>query len=489
MRLSVLAVSIVSALLMSAAVPSEHYLPTAAETVIPSPVFVEAKKGAFIFEKTLLSDAYVSPNTYTYLKKRLYDEFRIELRNIRYGQEASLIFEKNRDIVSEGYKIDITKKRIKIEASSDAGFFYGATTLLQLMEASHGEQTAVAAQSVTDYPRFGYRSVMLDTGSDTLDMKKMTLLLDRMSDLKLNTLHWKLTDADKWRFEVKQYPFIGTELFKQSDIRRLVDYAAERHIKIIPHIEIPSYAQSILTFYPWLGYERNDDGFDRFIDGYKSLYDVSNPRTVDFLKNVIEEAVVLFGSGFVHIGGEVSSFASWERNPKIVSLLERKGYGTSDDLRAGIAADICSFVAERSGKVIGMSDITASISVKDKETANNNDNNNASHTPLPADFIIQFEHGDGEAMTAEARKGFYMINTCPDTDFESVCSFEPLPEQIPTELRGRVIGVETVVTDEWSKEGDNCDFTLYSAACAELGWCSSRNRNGDRLKKILSSEH
>lgn len=275
----------------------------------------------------------------------------------------------------EGYAIEVTEEGIKARATSGAGLFYAAQTLLQL--ADGGNRIPVC--SITDEPAFAYRGLMLDVSRHFFGKEFIKKQIDAIAHFKMNRLHLHLTDAAGWRIEIKKYPRLtdfaawrkpaiwkdwwfgsreyvekGSEgayggYYTQDDIREIVAYAAERYITIIPEIEMPAHSEEVLTAYPELSCTH---------EPYKQAdFCIGNEKTYEFLENVLTEVMELFPSEYIHIGGDEAGKASWPHCPLCQKRMKEEGLDDVNELQSYLIQRIEKFVNSKGRQIIGWDEI------------------------------------------------------------------------------------------------------------------------------------
>ncbi len=275
----------------------------------------------------------------------------------------------------EGYAIEVTEKGIKARATSGAGLFYAAQTLLQLADGGN----RIPACSITDEPQFGYRGMMLDVSRHFFGKEFIKKQVDAIARFKMNRLHLHLTDAAGWRIEIKKYPRLtdfaawrkpaiwkdwwfgsreyvekGSEgayggYYTQDDIREIVAYAAERYITIIPEIEMPAHSEEVLTAYPELSCTH---------EPYKQAdFCIGNEKTYEFLENVLTEVMELFPSEYIHIGGDEAGKASWPHCPLCQKRMKEENLSDVNELQSYLIHRIEKFVNSKGRLIIGWDEI------------------------------------------------------------------------------------------------------------------------------------
>ncbi|MEU4483060.1 family 20 glycosylhydrolase [Micromonospora sp. NPDC023966] len=222
----------------------------------------------------------------------------------------------------EGYRLDVTRDGVRITATTAAGLFHGAQTLRQLLPAAIdgaapvAERWAVPGGTIVDRPRFPYRGAMLDVARHFFPVEDVLRVVDHLARYKLNHLHLHLTDDQGWRIAVDSWPRLAevggaTEVgggpggcYTQADYRRIVAYAARRHVTVVPEIDLPGHTNAALVAYPELApgkippppYTGTEVGF--------SYVDPADERTYAFVADVVGEVAALTPGPWLHLGGD-----------------------------------------------------------------------------------------------------------------------------------------------------------------------------------------
>ena len=284
-------------------------------------------------------------------------------------------------IPAEGYRIDISARRAQLSAGDDAGLFYGLQTLLQLAD----ERGNLPCVSIEDHPRYRYRGLHLDVCRHFCPVRVIKHYLDWMASCKLNTFHWHLTDDQGWRIEIKRYPRL-TEIggyrtrtqiggfhedpityeqgryggyYTQDEIREVVAYAAERHIAVIPEIEMPGHATAALAAYPELACGHGPKSFETS-GRWGVLDDVFCPgkeQTFEFLEGVLDEVLELFPSKLIHIGGDECPRVRWKECPDCRARMEDEGIEDEAGLQTYLTLRIGRHLEAKGRRLIGWDEI------------------------------------------------------------------------------------------------------------------------------------
>jgi hexosaminidase len=329
-------------------------------SIIPKPQKITIYKGTFPIASNIpiLTDAANKKNA-VYLKRLLSP---LPKQKVKSGYVVHLnIRTKDKSLGKEGHLLKITPKEIAIEALTTAGIFYGIQTLRQLLppELESGEPLAmqkytIPCVEISDFPRFTWRGFMLDEGRHFLGKDIVLRTLDLMALQKLNVFHWHLTEDQGWRIEIKKYPLLtkigshraGTgTMFKgrhdgiphggfytQAEIKELVNYAADRHILIVPEIEMPGHSLAALASYPNLSCTGGPFEVASNFGIFPDIYCAGKDSTFTFLQDVLGEVIRLFPSPFIHICGDEAPKACWKKCPDCQKRLHEDGLKDEHEL-------------------------------------------------------------------------------------------------------------------------------------------------------------
>ena len=228
----------------------------------------------------------------------------------------------------EGYLLEVDKRSIRLVGGSEAGLYYGMQTLLQ-----EKENGGLRCGTITDWPRYSWRGFMLDEARHFSGKERVKMILDQMARLKLNRFHWHLTDAQGWRIQIEGWPLltevgaVGTHsdpyapaaYYTQKDIREIVAYAAERHIVVVPEIDMPGHAAAANRSYPAF----NGGGSPTQPD---FTFNPGKEETYAYLTSILREVAVLFPGPWLHIGGDEVNYGSeaWVSSPEVKALMRRE---------------------------------------------------------------------------------------------------------------------------------------------------------------------
>src|SRR5690348_4358981 len=279
-----------------------------------------------------------------------------------------------------GYALNVTPRGIEVAARDDAGLFHGAVTLYQLLTPDAGQgAVAVPALAIEDWPRFAWRGLMLDSARHFQSVAEVERLIDQMAQHKLDVLHWHLTDDQGWRIEIKRYPELtrigawrtppdaGHDgaprryggFYTQDEIRRVVAYAAARHITIVPEIDMPGHAQAAVAAYPQLGVTGKQPGVSTDWGVNPWLYNVDE-NTFTFIDNVLDEVMALFPSKYIHVGGDEAIKDQWQASPAVQAKMHALGLKNEDALQGWFIDRIGQYLDRHGRKLVGWDEILES---------------------------------------------------------------------------------------------------------------------------------
>lgn len=446
-----------------------------------------------------------------------------EKGNVRFQTDATL--------KSEAYTLEVSPKEIIIEASDAKGFFYALQTIRQLLPAAiEKEEVAdkkvkwsIPAVNIQDEPRFGYRALLLDAARYFIPKENVLRIIDCMAMLKINTLHFHLTDDNGWRVEIKKYPRL-TEVgawrvdrtglpfparrnpepgeptpvggfYTQEDIKEMVAYAAERQIEVVPEIDVPAHSNSALAAYPHFACPvvKEYIGVLPGLGGRNSeiIYCAGNDSVYTFLQDVMDEIMALFPSRYIHIGGDEARKTYWEKCPLCQARMKKEKLANEEDLQGYFMKRMSEYVRGKGREVIGWDELTNS-------------------SFLPEDVIVLGWQGYGQAALKAAEQGHRFIMTParimyliryqgpqwfePLTYFgnntlKDVYDYEPVQKDWKPEYADLLMGVQACMWTEFCNKPEDVDYLVFPrlAALAEVAWTQPEKKDWASFLKGMDS--
>lgn len=434
---------------------------------------------------------------------------------------------------SEAYKLEITTKKITIRASDLQGFYYALQSIRQLLpSAIESEQVTenvdwtVPALTITDQPRFGYRGLLVDVARFFSPKENLLRIIDCMAILKLNKLHLHLVDDNGWRIEIKKYPLL-TEIgscrvdrpgktfperrnprqgeptvekgfYTQDEIREIVRYAQERHIEVIPEIEMPAHSNAALAAYPLL----SCPVVDKFIGVLPGLggnhadviFCAGNDSVFTFLQDILDEVLELFPSKYIHLGGDEARKTHWEECPLCQARMKAENLENTEELQGYFMARVARYVQNKGREVIGWDELT--------------------NARIPEGSIILGWQGYGQAALKAAELGHRFIMTParilyliryqgpqwfePITYFgnntlKDVYDYEPVQKDWTPQAASLLMGVQACMWTEFCNSPADVDYLLFPrlSALAEVAWTKPARKNWASYLKAMDhfNEH
>lgn len=426
----------------------------------------------------------------------------------------------------EAYSINVSSDGILVRAVSPEGIYRATRTLLKSVGTEKTSSVEFPSAEVSDWPRFGYRGLMLDVSRHFSDVEMVKRTIDMLALHQLNIFHWHLTDDQGWRIEIKSHPELtevgawrddtvvgrylgGTDyptdgkrhggFYTQEQIREIVAYAKERYIEIIPEIDLPGHTSAVLAAYPQLGCEDKEYKVANRWGVIRDVLCAGNPASLDLFKDIMNEVCELFPGKYIHLGGDECVKERWKACPKCQRKIRELGlkdgsrYSKEDYLQSWFMGEVASFVQSKGKRVIGWDEILEGVPMDDS--------------------VIMSWRGTEGGITA-ARMGHDVVMT-PTSDMYfdqsqtlasqleeipvggfinvmKVYSYEPLPASLTPEQQKHILGCQANVWCEYMPEERIRQYQMLPrlAALSEVQWTMPERKNYKdflkRLPKMLS---
>ncbi len=426
----------------------------------------------------------------------------------------------------EAYSINVSSDGILVRAVSPEGIYRATRTLLKSVGTEKASSVEFPSAEVSDWPRFGYRGLMLDVSRHFSDVEMVKRTIDMLALHQLNIFHWHLTDDQGWRIEIKSHPELtevgawrddtvvgrylgGTDyptdgkrhggFYTQEQIREIVAYAKERYIEIIPEIDLPGHTSAVLAAYPQLGCEDKEYKVANRWGVIRDVLCAGNPASLDLFKDIMDEVCDLFPGKYIHLGGDECVKDRWKACPKCQKKIRELGlkdgsrYSKEDYLQSWFMGEVASFVQSKGKRVIGWDEILEGVPMDDS--------------------VIMSWRGTEGGITA-ARMGHDVVMT-PTSDMYfdqsqtlasqleeipvggfinvmKVYSYEPIPASLTPEQQKHILGCQANVWCEYMPEERIRQYQMLPrlAALSEVQWTMPERKNYKdflkRLPKMLS---
>lgn len=426
----------------------------------------------------------------------------------------------------EAYSINVSSDGILVRAVAPEGIYRATRTLLKSVGTEKTSSVEFPSAEVSDWPRFGYRGLMLDVSRHFSDVEMVKRTIDMLALHQLNIFHWHLTDDQGWRIEIKSHPELteigawrddtvvgrylgGTDyptdgkrhggFYTQEQIREIVAYAKERYIEIIPEIDLPGHTSAVLAAYPQLGCEDKEYKVANRWGVIRDVLCAGNPASLDLFKDIMDEVCDLFSGKYIHLGGDECVKDRWKACPKCQRKIRELGlkdvgrYSKEDYLQSWFMGEVASYVQSKGKRVIGWDEILEGVPMDDS--------------------VIMSWRGTEGGITA-ARMGHDVVMT-PTSDMYfdqsqtlasqleeipvggfinvmKVYSYEPLPASLTPEQQKHILGCQANVWCEYMPEERIRQYQILPrlAALSEVQWTMPERKNYKdflkRLPKMLS---
>lgn len=426
----------------------------------------------------------------------------------------------------EAYSINVSSDGILVRAVAPEGIYRATRTLLKSVGTEKTSSVEFPSAEVSDWPRFGYRGLMLDVSRHFSDVEMVKRTIDMLALHQLNIFHWHLTDDQGWRIEIKSHPELtevgawrddtvvgrylgGTDyptdgkrhggFYTQEQIREIVAYAKERYIEIIPEIDLPGHTSAVLAAYPQLGCEDKEYKVANRWGVIRDVLCAGNPASLDLFKDIMDEVCDLFPGKYIHLGGDECVKDRWKACPKCQKKIRELGlkdgsrYSKEDYLQSWFMGEVASYVQRKGKRVIGWDEILEGVPMDDS--------------------VIMSWRGTEGGITA-ARMGHDVVMT-PTSDMYfdqsqtlasqleeipvggfinvmKVYSYEPLPASLTPEQQKHILGCQANVWCEYMPEERIRQYQMLPrlAALSEVQWTMPERKNYKdflkRLPKMLS---
>lgn len=493
--------------------------------LIPAPAQLNLKSGSFIVGSNTVihySDA-TSKKSAVQLHEYLYKNYGINLSLLSGKPEKSnqvISFVSAKARVKESYTLRVGAAVIEI-TGDDAGMFYGLQTLFQLISVKD-QKPEVPCLEISDSPRYAYRGIMQDVGYHIYPVSFIKSQIEMLAKYKMNVYHWHLTEDHGWRIEIKKYPKLtsvgafraGTQIsnytdslngndhlpyggfYTQDEIREVVAYAAERHVTVIPEIELPGHSLAALAAYPELACGDNPGPFKvaEHWGIFEDVYCVGKENTFKFLEDVLTEVMALFPSPYIHIGGDECPKERWKVCKFCQKRIKDNHLKNEFELQSYFVKRIEKFVNSRGRKIIGWDEILEGglapnatvMSWRNIEEGIKAAKQGHDVVMSPLSHVyFDFIQGKRELEPLAIGWGY---NSLP-----RVYNYDPTPAVLSDKEKEHIIGVEAAIWTEHMDTHRKVEYMLYPRlmALAEIAWTPLEKKDSvsffeERLPKHLA---
>ncbi|ENM5842324.1 family 20 glycosylhydrolase [Vibrio mimicus] len=438
--------------------------------LMPYPQSVTLQEGKVALDQnfSIFIKGYDSPRVAFNAKRtmeRLYHQTGLPMLNwqAKSEKEATLVIDianapssaiQNIDS-DESYRLTITNGQIQLSAPEPYGAFHGLETFLQLVT-TDATGYFVPAVSIVDKPRFKWRGVSYDTARHFIELPVILRQLDAMASAKMNVFHWHIWDDQGIRIQLENYPRLWQvtadgDYYSKDDIRKVVAYARNLGIRVIPEISLPGHASAVAHAYPQLMSGLGEQSYpqQRGWGVFEPLMDPTNPELYTMLASVFDEVVELFPDEYFHIGGDEPNYQQWRDNPKIQAFIKQHQLDGERGLQSYLNTQVEKMLNERGKKITGWDEIW--------------------HKDLPKSIVIQSWQGH-DSIGRAAKEGFQgLLSTGYYLDQPQPTSYHYRNDPMP----------KGITVDDQLHQGEK--FVTYD-------WVKPRNKGGPRKGNLTIIE-
>jgi hexosaminidase len=492
--------------------------------VIPKPNDIKVGEGSFVYDQDVAffacEQAQKAAEYFASLTSRACG-FTPRFSENAAGRRIEFVFSERYG--RESYKLEVRTDRIVVSASDESGHFYAVETLRQLLPADffspdvvENHKWQIPVVSITDGPRFNWRGLHLDVGRHFMPVEFIEKFIDLLAMHKMNVFHFHLTEDQGWRIEIKKYPALtqvgswreGTIIghknvkpqrfdeighgghYTQEQLRHIVEYAAKRHIEVIPEIEMPGHALAALAAYPRYSCTGGPHEVQKGWGIFDDIYCAGNEDTFEFLQDILDEVMDIFPSKYIHIGGDEAPKKRWKDCPKCRKRMVEEGLDNEEQLQSYFIKRIEKYLNSKGRDIIGWDEIlegglapnAAVMSWRGEQGGIDAANQGHKVVMTPTDFCyLDFYQSRDTENEPLAIGGFLSL--------EKAYSYEPIPDQISEDKRHLIMGIQGNIWTEYMKTPRDVEYMSYPRACAlaEAAWTRPENKDEDNFKRRLET--
>jgi hexosaminidase len=424
------------------------------------------------------------------------------------------------DLGTEGYVLTVTPTGVALSAHTEAGLFYAGQTLRQLLPTAifasveQDVEWSIPGVNITDSPRFRWRGMHLDVARHFMPLSFIKKFIDLLALHKMNVFHWHLTEDQGWRIEIKKYPkltevgawrketrlgherdkagFDGNPhggFYTQDEAREVVAYAAERHITVVPEIEMPGHAQAAIAAYPELG--NTGEQLDVWTQFGVNKHVVNvDESTIQFYQDVLREIIDIFPGKYIHIGGDECPKEEWKASERAQAAMMELDLKDEDALQSWFIRRMDDFLNAHGRTLVGWDEILEgglapnAVVMSWRGEEGGIDAAKANHDVVMApNGYTYFDHYQSEDRVSEplAIGGFLPL--------DKVYGYEPIPPQLTADEAKHVLGAQGQLWTEYMKTPEHVEYMAFPRLCAltEVVWSPREGRAFEEFSQRLAA--
>jgi hexosaminidase len=383
---------------------------------------------------------------------------------------------------NERYALAVSAAQARISGDTPLGALRGLETFLQLVQQDQSG-FSVPVVDIHDEPRFAWRGLSLDVSRHFIPPDGVKRTIDGLSAVKLNVLHWHLSDDQGFRIESKKYPRLQQygsdgQYYTQAEVKEIIAYARDRGVRIVPEFDMPGHSTSWLIGYPMLGARRGPFEIYNKYSGYSDILDPTKGSTYRFLDGFIGEMAKLFPDEYFHIGGDEVSPREWNSNRNIRAFMRKHHIANGVQLQAYFNRQVLKIVTKHGKKMEGWDEVL--------------------QPDLPQSVVIQSWRGSDslwkavrEGHGAILSAGYYLDLVKSASDHYAVDPLKNVPADLTSDQLKLLYGGEAAMWEEFCS-AENLDSRLWPrlAAIAERFWSpASVNDTASMYSRLWPVNH
>jgi hexosaminidase len=484
---------------------------------IPKPQNTLVGKGSFYINTKTYIQADENSFEANYLKEAIQIQtglhLKITSKNNSKNIQLVLLEPKIANFNKEQYEIVVSDSEIVISALTNQGLFYGIQTLLQMVPFEKKNEIAIPWIKISDAPKYAWRGMHLDVCRHYFPITFIKKYIDYLAHYKMNTFHWHLTEDQGWRIEIKKYPKL-TEVggwrngsmvgryddqkfddkkyggfYTQEEIKEVVAYASQRHITIIPEIEMPGHSLAALAAYPELSCTGGPFEVGKKWGVFDDVY-CPKEETFTFLENVLTEVLALFPSEYIHIGGDECPKTRWKSCAHCQKIIQEKGLKDEHELQSYFIQRIEKFVNSNGRKIIGWDEILEGGLAPNAAVMSWRGTEGGIAAAKQKHYVVMtpgshcyFDHYQGKPENEPLAIGGF-------TSLEKVYNFNPMPKELDLEEQKYILGAQANVWTEYILTPEQVEYMIMPrmSALAEVLWGTANPENYLDFKTRLQGQ-
>lgn len=488
-------------------------------SIIPKPASVQVKPGNFTLSQstTIVAKDKEDRKAADFLNAYLQEVYGFTLPIEKKEPKNYIRLQTRKPSgtnAKDAYALDVTKDGVTIAGDTYAGTFHGLQSLIQLLPVEKSRALSIPAVAIQDVPRFNYRGMHLDVGRHMFPISFIKKYIDYLALHKMNYFHWHLTEDQGWRIEIKKYPELtkvgafrdGTIIgrypgtgndnkryggfYTQEEAKEIVKYAADRHITVIPEIEMPGHSSAALTAYSWLGCPGTGPyKVEQTWGVFDDVYCAGKDSTFTFLQDVLDEVMAIFPSKYIHIGGDESPKANWKACSLCQKRIKDEGLHDEHELQSYFIQRMEKYINSKGRTIIGWDEIlegglapNAIVMSWRGEAGGIAAAQQNHYVIMTPGSHVYFDHSQSQREDSVTIGGF--------TTVEKAYSYEPVPKELTAEQSKYILGAQANVWTEYMKTPAKVEYQIFPrmSALSEVLWTAPEKKNWNDFEKRLLTQ-